>query len=79
MSLAVPILQHLGGNLYLFGFVSLENTTIPNITEVKENMTLGTTLVTNPNGGFLVRIHLENACSHFNDFSFIFVFWSKAE
>ncbi|XP_058845353.1 integrin alpha-1 isoform X1 [Acipenser ruthenus] len=30
-----------------------ENTTIPNITEVKENMTLGTTLVTNPNGGFL--------------------------
>ncbi|MBN3314687.1 ITA1 protein, partial [Atractosteus spatula] len=30
-----------------------EYTTIPNVTEVKENMTLGTTLVTNPNGGFL--------------------------
>ncbi|XP_035247107.1 integrin alpha-1 isoform X1 [Anguilla anguilla] len=30
-----------------------ENITIPNIKEVKENMTLGTTLVTNPNGGFL--------------------------
>uniref|UniRef100_A0A8C9SZY6 Integrin subunit alpha 1 n=1 Tax=Scleropages formosus TaxID=113540 RepID=A0A8C9SZY6_SCLFO len=30
-----------------------ENTTIPNVNEVKENMTLGTTLVTNPNGGFL--------------------------
>uniref|UniRef100_A0A8C4SPZ2 VWFA domain-containing protein n=2 Tax=Erpetoichthys calabaricus TaxID=27687 RepID=A0A8C4SPZ2_ERPCA len=30
-----------------------EFTTIPNVTEVKENMTLGTTLVTNPNGGFL--------------------------
>ncbi|KAJ8396607.1 hypothetical protein AAFF_G00016730 [Aldrovandia affinis] len=30
-----------------------EHTTIPNINEVKENMTLGTTLVTNPNGGFL--------------------------
>nr|XP_014352587.1 PREDICTED: integrin alpha-1 [Latimeria chalumnae] len=28
-------------------------TSIPNVTEVKENMTLGTTLVTNPNGGFL--------------------------
>ncbi|MGH0174995.1 UNVERIFIED_CONTAM: hypothetical protein FKN15_001923 [Acipenser sinensis] len=38
------------------GCIKLElpqNTTIPNITEVKENMTLGTTLVTNPNGGFL--------------------------
>lgn len=33
----------------------LENTTIPNIHEVKENMTMGTTLVTNPSGGFLVR------------------------
>lgn len=33
----------------------LENTTIPNLHEVKENMTMGTTLVTNPNGGFLVR------------------------
>ncbi|MBN3301136.1 ITA1 protein, partial [Amia calva] len=30
-----------------------EFTTIPNVTEVKENMTMGTTLVTNPNGGFL--------------------------
>ncbi|KAJ8286951.1 hypothetical protein GJAV_G00045270 [Gymnothorax javanicus] len=30
-----------------------EHITIPNINEVKENMTLGTTLVTNPNGGFL--------------------------
>lgn len=29
------------------------NTTIPNLNEVKENMTMGTTLVTNPNGGFL--------------------------
>lgn len=33
----------------------LENTTVPNLHEVKENMTMGTTLVTNPNGGFLVR------------------------
>ncbi|XP_042182512.1 integrin alpha-1 isoform X1 [Oncorhynchus tshawytscha] len=30
-----------------------ENTTIPNLHEVKENMTMGTTLVTNPQGGFL--------------------------
>ncbi|XP_068430110.1 integrin alpha-1 isoform X2 [Clinocottus analis] len=30
-----------------------KNTTIPNVREVKENMTMGTTLVTNPNGGFL--------------------------
>ncbi|CAN9504539.1 unnamed protein product [Ophioblennius macclurei] len=30
-----------------------KNTTIPNLREVKENMTMGTTLVTNPNGGFL--------------------------
>ncbi|KAH1169007.1 hypothetical protein KIL84_013597, partial [Mauremys mutica] len=29
------------------------NTSVPNIVEVKENMTLGTTLVTNPKGGFL--------------------------
>lgn len=29
------------------------NTTVPNLNEVKENMTMGTTLVTNPNGGFL--------------------------
>lgn len=33
----------------------LENTTVPNLREVKENMTMGTTLVTNSNGGFLVR------------------------
>lgn len=31
------------------------NTSIPNVTEVKENMTFGATLVTNPKGGFLVR------------------------
>ncbi|XP_068190675.1 integrin alpha-1 [Antennarius striatus] len=30
-----------------------KNTTVPNLHEVKENMTMGTTLVTNPNGGFL--------------------------
>uniref|UniRef100_A0A3Q1IQ21 VWFA domain-containing protein n=1 Tax=Anabas testudineus TaxID=64144 RepID=A0A3Q1IQ21_ANATE len=30
-----------------------QNTTVPNLREVKENMTMGTTLVTNPNGGFL--------------------------
>uniref|UniRef100_A0A6Q2XR40 VWFA domain-containing protein n=1 Tax=Esox lucius TaxID=8010 RepID=A0A6Q2XR40_ESOLU len=30
-----------------------KNTTIPNLHEVKENMTMGTTLVTNPEGGFL--------------------------
>ncbi|KAF7666467.1 hypothetical protein LDENG_00106670 [Lucifuga dentata] len=30
-----------------------KNTTIPNLHEVKENMTMGTTLVTNPSGGFL--------------------------
>lgn len=29
------------------------NTTIPNVHEVKENMTMGSTLLTNPNGGFL--------------------------
>nr|KAF6489725.1 integrin subunit alpha 1 [Molossus molossus] len=29
------------------------NTSIPNVAEVKENMTFGSTLVTNPNGGFL--------------------------
>ncbi|XP_060091996.1 integrin alpha-1 [Heteronotia binoei] len=29
------------------------NISIPHVTEVKENMTLGTTLVTNPKGGFL--------------------------
>ncbi|GAB5567273.1 integrin alpha-1 isoform X1 [Prionailurus iriomotensis] len=29
------------------------NTSIPNVTEVKENMTFGSTLVTNPHGGFL--------------------------
>uniref|UniRef100_A0A3Q3IMN1 VWFA domain-containing protein n=1 Tax=Monopterus albus TaxID=43700 RepID=A0A3Q3IMN1_MONAL len=29
------------------------NTTVPNLHEVKENMTMGTTLVTNPSGGFL--------------------------
>ncbi|XP_068608932.1 integrin alpha-1 [Brachionichthys hirsutus] len=30
-----------------------KNTTVPNLHEVKENMTMGTTLVTNPHGGFL--------------------------
>ncbi|KAM4719693.1 integrin alpha-1 isoform 2-T2 [Anableps anableps] len=30
-----------------------KNTTVPNLHEVKENMTMGTTLVTNPTGGFL--------------------------
>ncbi|KAM6902083.1 integrin alpha-1 [Xenentodon cancila] len=30
-----------------------KNTTIPNLREVKENMTMGTTLVSNPSGGFL--------------------------
>uniref|UniRef100_A0A8C7YFN2 Integrin, alpha 1 n=1 Tax=Oryzias sinensis TaxID=183150 RepID=A0A8C7YFN2_9TELE len=30
-----------------------KNTTIPKLREVKENMTMGTTLVTNPRGGFL--------------------------
>ncbi|XP_034047939.1 integrin alpha-1 [Thalassophryne amazonica] len=30
-----------------------KNTTIPNLHEVKANMTMGTTLVTNPSGGFL--------------------------
>ncbi|XP_029024612.1 integrin alpha-1 [Betta splendens] len=30
-----------------------QNTTVPNLREVKENMTMGTTLVTDPNGGFL--------------------------
>ncbi|NWI09350.1 ITA1 protein, partial [Crypturellus soui] len=29
------------------------STSVPNVMEVKENMTLGTTLVTNPKGGFL--------------------------
>lgn len=39
----------------------LENTTIPNLHEVKENMTMGTTLVTNPHGGFLVSGKLSRA------------------
>ncbi|XP_054908607.1 integrin alpha-1 [Poeciliopsis prolifica] len=30
-----------------------KNTTVPNLHEVKENMTMGTTLVTNPTGGFM--------------------------
>lgn len=30
-----------------------DHTSIANVTEVKENMTMGATLVTNPNGGFL--------------------------
>ncbi|XP_041826370.1 integrin alpha-1 [Melanotaenia boesemani] len=30
-----------------------KNTTVPKLREVKENMTMGTTLVTNPSGGFL--------------------------
>ncbi|XP_037547908.1 integrin alpha-1 [Nematolebias whitei] len=30
-----------------------DNTTIKNVLEIKENMTMGSTLVTNPNGGFL--------------------------
>uniref|UniRef100_H3CQ26 Integrin subunit alpha 1 n=1 Tax=Tetraodon nigroviridis TaxID=99883 RepID=H3CQ26_TETNG len=30
-----------------------KNTTVPNLHEVKENMAMGTTLVTNPSGGFL--------------------------
>ncbi|KAM8743216.1 integrin alpha-1 [Acanthopagrus schlegelii] len=30
-----------------------KNTTVPDLVEVKENMTMGTTLVTNPSGGFL--------------------------
>ncbi|XP_068127872.1 integrin alpha-1 [Hyperolius riggenbachi] len=29
------------------------NTTIPDVTEVKDNMTMGSTLVTNPKGGFM--------------------------
>ncbi|XP_047228916.1 integrin alpha-1 isoform X2 [Girardinichthys multiradiatus] len=33
--------------------MSGKNTTVPNVHEVKENMTMGTTLVTNPTGGFL--------------------------
>lgn len=35
-------------------FFPLANTTIPKLKEVKENMTMGTTLVTSPDGGFLV-------------------------
>uniref|UniRef100_A0A3B3ZEL7 Uncharacterized protein n=1 Tax=Periophthalmus magnuspinnatus TaxID=409849 RepID=A0A3B3ZEL7_9GOBI len=33
--------------------LELPSKSIPNLNEVKENMTMGTTLVTNPNGGFL--------------------------
>lgn len=40
--------------VYSSSFFFLENTTIPNLREVKENMTMGSTLVTNPKGGFLV-------------------------
>ncbi|KAJ4920746.1 hypothetical protein JOQ06_024577, partial [Pogonophryne albipinna] len=32
------------------------NTTIPNVHEVKENMTMGSTLLTNPSGGFLAQV-----------------------
>lgn len=45
----------LSHSVYSSIFLFLENTTIPNLHEVKENMTMGSTLVTNPNGGFLVR------------------------
>jgi len=41
--------------LFILIFSLLANTTVPNLREVKENMTMGTTLVTNPSGGFLVR------------------------
>ncbi|XP_023564891.1 integrin alpha-1 [Octodon degus] len=34
-------------------FSLVVNTSIPNVTEIKENMTFGSTLVTNPKGGFL--------------------------
>lgn len=50
LSFALP-LSHAAYSSIFF----LENTTIPNLHEVKENMTMGTTLVTNPSGGFLVR------------------------
>lgn len=41
--------------LFIPIFFPLANTTIPKLQEVKENMTMGTTLVTSPDGGFLVR------------------------
>ncbi|KAL2099998.1 hypothetical protein ACEWY4_004392 [Coilia grayii] len=46
-----PVGQN-GGSDCVLTSVS-EDTTIPDIREVKENMTMGTTLVSNPNGGFL--------------------------
>lgn len=45
----------------IFNFIfnlSIANISIPQVTEVKENMTLGSTLVTNPKGGFLVSKYL---------------------
>lgn len=55
--LSVPLSPSLclSHSVYSSIFFFLENTTVPNLHEVKENMTMGTTLVTNPSGGFLVR------------------------
>lgn len=41
--------------LFIPIFFLSANTTIPKLQEVKENMTMGTTLVTSPDGGFLVK------------------------
>lgn len=50
---------------YLSIFLT-ESTTIPNINEVKENMTMGTTLVVNPDGsGFLVG-NILRMCLHWD-------------
>ncbi|XP_012873964.1 PREDICTED: integrin alpha-1 [Dipodomys ordii] len=42
-----------GGSLPCIKLDLPVNTSIPNVTDVKENMTFGSTLVTNPKGGFL--------------------------
>ncbi|KAM4875334.1 integrin alpha-1 [Thomomys bottae] len=42
-----------GGSLPCIKLDLPVNTSIPNVTNVKENMTFGSTLVTNPKGGFL--------------------------
>lgn len=53
----------------------LANTTIPKLQEVKENMTMGTTLVTNPDGGFLVRAKVPPSNTYKASYSNV----SKAE
>uniref|UniRef100_A0A8C5SRZ5 VWFA domain-containing protein n=1 Tax=Laticauda laticaudata TaxID=8630 RepID=A0A8C5SRZ5_LATLA len=47
------------------------DTSIPQVTEVKENMTLGSTLVTNPKGGFLNIFPIYRKCKSQLDIVFV--------